>query len=350
MVIATVVVGVAYLRWAPAAPDLAAQVARASAARGGHATWWSGWYAGLSLPTYSLVAPGLMATLGVRLVGSVAIVVTAAASLRVTEGTLRPRLGAWAIVVFSVADLLNGRVTFTAGIACALWAVAALRAGKPAPTAVFALAAWALSPLAGLFLGIVFLAVVLVDPARRPVALIPAAGLGVVAIGVAVLFPGTGTMPFALVHAVAPAICCAAVLVLCPIGVIRAIAGVLLVLFLVCLLVPTPVGSNVTRLVWIGAVPTVVACAPAPRWLLPVTAVLLAIWPVSDLTGQLEQSTLPSARAAFYRPLQTEVTREQALAGSSAQGQRLELVDTVNHWGNTYLDCPPAGPGLGSTS
>ena len=41
-----------WLWWAPQAPDLAAQVARAQVARQAPwALWWTGWFAGLTLPT-----------------------------------------------------------------------------------------------------------------------------------------------------------------------------------------------------------------------------------------------------------------------------------------------------------
>src|ERR1700712_1267452 len=69
-----------YLFWAPLAPDLAAQTGRATAARLTHmGTWWVGWFGGLSLASYSVVVPPVMAVLGIPLTGALAVVGTAAA-------------------------------------------------------------------------------------------------------------------------------------------------------------------------------------------------------------------------------------------------------------------------------
>src|SRR5690242_1776753 len=73
---ATVALCAVYLAWTPVSPDLAAQLARADLVRrAGNVSWWTGWFGGLSLPTYSLVTPQLMAWLGVALTGAVATVV-----------------------------------------------------------------------------------------------------------------------------------------------------------------------------------------------------------------------------------------------------------------------------------
>ena len=61
-----VVLALAYLAWSPLSPDVAAQSGRAAAARLTHlGTWWSGWFGGLPLMSYSLVVPPIVAVLGV---------------------------------------------------------------------------------------------------------------------------------------------------------------------------------------------------------------------------------------------------------------------------------------------
>ena len=58
-----------YLILVPPVPDFAAQATRAAVFHQlGSATWWPGWYGGLELPTYSVIAPGVMATIGVATV------------------------------------------------------------------------------------------------------------------------------------------------------------------------------------------------------------------------------------------------------------------------------------------
>src|ERR1700743_3054477 len=94
-----------YLAGAPQAPDLAAQVARARVIQdGGITSWWTGWFGGLSLPSYSVLIPSSMAVLGVRLPALLAAVAGAAATTILTRGALRPRAGAIAFAIAGVAD------------------------------------------------------------------------------------------------------------------------------------------------------------------------------------------------------------------------------------------------------
>src|SRR3954451_25183847 len=62
-----------YLILVPPVPDFAAQATRAAIFRQlGSATWWPAWSGDLDLPTYSVIAPGLMATIGVATTGVIA--------------------------------------------------------------------------------------------------------------------------------------------------------------------------------------------------------------------------------------------------------------------------------------
>jgi hypothetical protein len=101
--------------------------------------------------------------------------------------------------------------------------------------------------------------------------------------------------------------------------------------------IPGAVGANITRLAWVCAAPIVIACAPLPRRLLILGATAIAIWPVGDLVGQLRSAAGSSAQAAYYEPLRAELTAQQQQAGPSAIGQRVEVVDTADHWGSAYL-------------
>ena len=51
----------------------------------------------------------------------------------------------------------------------------------------------------------------------------------------------------------------------------------------------------------------------------------------------LRSSSGASAQAAYYQPLQAELESELRAAGPAAVGQRVEVVDTANHWGSAYL-------------
>ncbi len=330
--------GVCYLRWAPQVPDLAAQVARAKVIRdGGITSWWTGWFGGLSLPNYSVLVPSSMAVLGVRVTGLIAAATGMVATTILTRDALRPRAGAIAFAVSGIADLLDGRVTFVAGVAIAAWALVGVRTHRTPLALVLAVGSYLASPLAGLFLGVILVAVALTDRTRRRCAAAAAFSLLLLGGGMAIFFPGTGTMPFRWPDAIPAALGCAAVAIFCSDRVVRLSATIVLIAIPAFLIVPGAVGANITRLAWVGAIPMVVACAPLPRRLLVVAVAALAVWPVGDLVGQLRSSSTSSAQAAFYQPLRVQLQSDQRSAGAAALGQRVEVVDTANHWGSAYL-------------
>ena len=332
------ILAVTYLRWLPQSPDLAAQVARADVTRQvGSSSWWTGWFGGLSMPSYSVIVPSSMAALGVRTTGVLATVAGAVGTARLLGGAVRPRAGACAFALSGFADLLIGRITFVVGAALAVWALDALRSRWDVPVVALAVGSYLASPLAGLFLGLIFVSVAIVDSDRRRISITGAATVLALAITMALLFPGTGTMPFDLSGAAVPAVCCAAVFVICRQRLVRLVAAFAGLATLGFVLYPGAVGSNITRLAWIAAAPIAVAYATIPRrYLVPVVA-LLAAWPLGDTVSQLHAARSASASAAFYQPLAAELDTQRAAAGANTIGQRVEVVDTTNHWASVYL-------------
>jgi hypothetical protein len=332
------VLAAAYLRWAPLAPDLAAQVARANVIRAqGLSSWWTGWFGGILLPDYSILVPSSMAVLGVRATAVLAVLGTIAAARVLVRDTARPRAAMLACGLASIADVVNGRVTFAAGVAVAMLALVAIRGRHPVVAVLLTVASYAASPLAGFFLGIVMVAIALTDRSRRATAIAGAAGLVALAGAMALLFPGTGRMPFPPLTAIPAVLCCLGVLLFCRNRVVRVVALLTIAATGVLLLYPAAIGENITRLAWIGAVPVTVATASLrARRLVPLLA-LLALWPAVDLTGQLHSADSPSARAVFYQPLIQRMDRARATAAPADTGQRLEVLDTKNHWSSVYL-------------
>jgi len=265
----TALLCIGYLIWAPTAPDLLAQVARAGvAARVGSVGWWTGWFGGLSLPSYSVLVPSWMATVGVQVTGVAAVVASAAGGALLMRDAPRPRAGAVAFAVASIADLVAGRVTFAVGLAIGIWALVALRSRRQLLSVGLGAAAYLASPLAGLFLGLILLAVISSDSARRRVALISAAVLVLLGGTMAILFPGTGVMPISALDLIPPGAACAAVAVVCPAPIVRRSAVFVLLAMPVVLLFPGAIGTNITRLAWVGAVPVVIGYAKlSRRWL-----------------------------------------------------------------------------------
>ncbi len=329
---------VLYLLWTPLAPDLAAQVARTNVVRNaGNLSWWTGWFGGLSMPSYSLLAPPSMALLGVRATGVVAAVAGTWFTARLVEQSRRPRAGAIAFAAAQMANLIDGRVTFAMGLACAMAALLAVRAHRPVLTSACAVAAFCASPLAGFFLGIALVAVAMVDPTRRRAAVGVAGLLVVLGVASALLFPGSGQMPFTLTDVVPSGLCCLGVALFCPNRVVRVAVLLVACALPVFLIVPGAVGDNVTRLSWVCSVPLVVAYAPLRREFLALVLAGLATWPAIDLTIQLASGRDASSQPTFYASLSGAITSEQAQLGAGAVGQRVEIVDTKNHWGSTYL-------------
>ena len=128
------VLAIAWLAFGPPTPDLAAQVYRAGLfEREGWTIFDLYWYGGHHMPAYSILFPPLGALLGVRTVGALAAVASAALFDRIARRKFEPQAayrGAMWFAVGTAADLLIGRLTFALGVTFALGAVLALQNGR----------------------------------------------------------------------------------------------------------------------------------------------------------------------------------------------------------------------------
>ena len=339
-----------YLAVTPQVPDLAAQVARAEVVRRvGQTVWWLGWFGGMHLPSYSATSPMLMAVLGVTGTGAVATVVSVTAMHRLLRGSVRPRLGTAAFLVTSVANLVDGRITFALAMATGLWCLAVVDGPASMPRAAaagaLAFATCLTSPLGGLFLALAAATLLLVrrhdrsvraahGSARLSLALLVL--LVLTAAGTALLFPDVGEMPFRAGNFLPAAGCALAVAALCPNPRIRVGALAYLVLELGFLAHPSAVGVNITRVAWLFTLPVVVAYARVPLRLLVAAGVAAMLLPAADLVGQLRAATDASASAAFYPPLLRALAADAA-SRPGRLGQRVEVLDPRNHWASAYL-------------
>lgn len=328
-----------YLLNPPNVPDLAAQTARAQAARDGAYLWWTGWFGGLTLPTYSVASPVVMGYLGVGLSAALAGVVACAGAPALFAGTRRPRAGA---AVFSVGVFLNvlgGRVTFALGLAAAVVAATFLRRRQGWWAGTAAVGACLFSPLAGLWLGLVAVTVAIADPTRRRVALGVSGALLAAVVALAGVFTGGGTMQYPLWHVALGLIGVAGVSLACPSRLVRVGAAVFGSATIAFAIMPTAVGTNMTRLLWLTAAPALVAMG-AP-WLRRAALATLAlgglIWPATDLGIQLARAASPQASPDYYASLVTQLQQRSDAAGTAALGQRVEIVDPASHWSAAYV-------------
>ncbi|MEU3454162.1 hypothetical protein ABZ671_11230 [Micromonospora sp. NPDC006766] len=346
------VLGVLQLTLPATGSDLSAQVARAGFfAAHGPAPVDLSWYGGVHPWGYSLLSPPLMALLGVRLTGALALLAaaTAFAALLVRARVPRPLLGGLVGVLTIAGNLLSGRVTYALGVAFGLAALVALT--LPAarrswwPRGVLAglaaLLASAASPVAGLFVGLAGVALLLTRRYADGLLLAAPAAAPLAVTGL--LFGEGGWMNISrtdTVHAVVTSLLVAALVGYRPVrvGALLSAAGVL-----AAALLHTPVGLNATRLVVMFALPVLAATARLPRRVsgAAALAVLLAAvcwWQPPVVTADLRGAGDPSADPAYFAPLRAELAR-RGLTG------RVEVPPTRNYWEAAHLGEVPLARG-----
>jgi hypothetical protein len=315
-----------YLILVPPVPDFAAQATRAAIFdKLGSVSWWPGWYGGLELPTYSVIAPGIMGTIGVASTGALASAICMWVAHQLLRGSARPRA---ASIVFAASVLLNlfgGRITFLVGLAAAMLAVLALARRHPWLAGLATVVSVLGSPLAGLFTGIVAAAVLLTDPTRRREALVTGVATGASLGALALLFDSPGVMGSPPGQMFMALLGLALVVVACREPTIRVGAAIVAIGLVACMLVPNSVGLNLTRMVWLLAAPLIVGYGHRPDRHVVALTLLALIFPAVDVTWQLAEADSPSAKESYYRPLLVQLN-ERMYTGETV-GQRVEVVE-----------------------
>ena len=182
----------------PRTPDLAAQVYRVGLFRQiGFAVWDEHWYAGHSLPGYSLLYPPLASLLGMRTLGALCVLASTVLFARLTHAAYgaTARWGAVWFAVAALGDVWIGRLTFALGVSLALAAALALMRERWLWAGVLAALCAAASPVAGALLGLAGLSAACAWRSPRAL-LVLAAPAAVVVLGLAALFPEGGTEPY----------------------------------------------------------------------------------------------------------------------------------------------------------
>jgi hypothetical protein len=342
----------AMLIWSPPVGDLAAQVFRAELfQRAGLAIWNGSWYGGHYTLTYSLLFPPLAALLSPQIVGTLAVV----ASSYLFDRLVRDRWGVearWATLWFAVGVvtlLADGQLTFALGVATGLAALRCLQLGRRGPALLAAALCPLASPVAGAFLAGVVLAGG-VEPARRFNRLALGAGALALVLTVApnLAFPEAGQFPFVFSSYVAiPAWCLGAMALTQGVRaeerqLRRVIVGYLLASTLIWL-VPNALGGNAVRLgaLFGGPVLAAVLLSRRPRRTLPLWVFTAALsltmvgslyWQFNASVAQIARSVGdPSTEATYFQPA------ARWLRAHDAQGMRIEVPPTANHWESAYL-------------
>ncbi|MGW1158811.1 MFS transporter [Streptomyces sp. NPDC002519] len=345
----TAVAGLLHLVWfftfANSGGDLAAQDAWAEfVGRHPDSAYNLAWYGGMHPVSYSVVSPYLMAVLGVRTTMMIAGTVSAGLLTLIlirSRAVREPWWPALAGVFALLCNAVSGRVTFGLGTMFALGATACVfcwpyrwrykRWAKALCAAPLAALATMSSPVAGLFVGLVAVALFLQKrlPGAWALGLAPTV---VVALS-AWLFPFSGTQPMTWATVILPFLYAVLVFLLVPKEwqTVRITAAVYGLSVLLVWLISSQIGSNITRLSMLFAGVALVAALPftVPRsrtWYVTVLAIVgfttwIGVKTVDDIVH-----TTPAA--SWARELAPLVNQLQVVG---AEKGRVEVVPARSH-------------------
>ncbi|MBZ6139483.1 MULTISPECIES: MFS transporter [Streptomyces] len=302
------------------------------------------WYGGMHPVSYSVVSPYLMSVLGVRTTMMIAGTLSAGLLTMLLIRSRAVRNPLWASLAGLFGLLCNaasGRVTFGLGMMFGLGAVAAVfcwphrwryeRWAKGLCAAPLAALSTMSSPVAGLFVGLV--AVALFLQKRRPGAwslgLAPAA---VVALS-AWLFPFSGTQPMSIGSAALPVVYSALVYAFVPRAwtTVRITSAVYGLSVLLVWLISSQIGSNITRLAMLFSGVALVAALPftvrkSRKWYALVVSIVGFVgWIGAASANDIVHTTPAASWARELAPLVNELQQVGAERG------RVEVVPARSH-------------------
>ncbi|MFH8771934.1 MFS transporter [Streptomyces sp. NPDC017958] len=345
----TALAGLLHILWfftfANSGGDLAAQDAWAEfVGRHPDSAYNLAWYGGMHPVSYSVVSPYLMSVLGVRTTMMIAGTVSAGLLTLVlirSRAVKNPLWAAMAGVFALICNAVSGRVTFGLGTMFALGAVAAVfcwpyrwrykRWAKALVAAPLAALATMASPVAGLFVGLV--AVALFLQKRRPGAwALGLAPTAVVAVS-AWLFPFSGTQPMIFGSVVMPLAYGLLCLFLVPKEwiTVRLTAAVYSLGVVLVWLINSQIGSNISRLPMLFAGAALIAALPytVPRsrkWYVTVVAFLGTVgWIGYKSVDDIIHTTPAASWARELAPLVNQ------LQNVGAEKGRVEVVPARSH-------------------
>ena len=294
-----------YLVAAPMGADLAAQVAWAEVAE----RQWPvlldlRWYGGVNPLGYSVLAPPLMALLGVRLatvLGYLTTVLLVTVLLRRVQ-VRRPVAGAVVAALALAGNLASSRTTFALGLALAVAALLALAYDRLRLALLLAVLTALTSPVAAVLLALAGAALALSGHRRSGAWLVFAAAGPTLVVGL--LFGNGGSMPFGAGQALLAVLVSVIVAVACrDVPVVRW-GGLLSAAFVtVAYVVPNPVGSNSARLAELLGPAALVAVSALPGRVVTVLALVVLVPQPLLYLDEVRDRGDPALDPAFYAPL-----------------------------------------------
>ncbi|MEU8795281.1 MFS transporter [Streptomyces sp. NPDC048643] len=349
VLLSTALAGVLHVVWfftfANSGGDLAAQDAWAEfVGRHPDSAYNLAWYGGMHPVSYSVVSPYLMSVLGVRTTMMIAGTLSAGllTMILIRSRVVRnPTAPALAGVFALLCNAASGRVTYGLGTVFALAAVAVVfcwpyrwrykRWAKALCAAPLAALATAASPVAGLFVGLVAVAMFLQK--RRPGAYALGIAPAIVVAVSAWLFPFSGTQPMAVWSVILPFLYAVLVFFLVPkewktVRITSAVSGLAVLLVW---LISSQIGSNITRLSMLFGGVALIAALPfavpkSRKWY----AIVIAFVGFNAWVGikSVDDVVHTTPAASWARELAPLVNQLQVV---NAEKGRVEVVPARSH-------------------
>ncbi|MCT9011212.1 MFS transporter [Streptomyces rhizosphaerihabitans] len=345
----TALAGVLHIVWfftfANSGGDLAAQDAWAEfVGRHPDSAYNLAWYGGMHPVSYSVVSPYLMSVLGVRTTMMIAGTLSAGLLTMIlirSRAVRNPMAATFAGVFALFCNAISGRVTYGLGTMFALAAVAVVfcwphrwrykRWAKALCAAPLAALATAASPVAGLFVGL--LAVALFLQKRRPGAYALGIAPAVVVALSALLFPFSGTQPMTFFSVILPFACAGSVYFLVPKEwtTVRITAAVYGLGVLLVWLISSQIGTNISRLAMLFAGVALIAALPftvpkSRKWYATVVAFVgFTGWIGFKTVDDIVHTTPAASWARELAPLVNQLQSVDAEKG------RVEVVPARSH-------------------
>ncbi|MDQ1375370.1 MAG: hypothetical protein QOJ09_2708 [Actinomycetota bacterium] len=317
--------------------DVPAQVYRLELFRtSGWVVWDVGWYGGHYVPSYSLLFPPLARALGIYGVAacSAAVATWSFHRLALSRWGRSAQLGSALFAAGTVVPVAIGQLPFLLGEALGLLALIAMTRRRRVLAVALALLASLASPVAGAFLGLAVVALVLSRSDSRwfhgtvaLAAVAPAAVSG--------LFDAqSGRFPFYAGQLLAILGLAVALILRVPRDerVLRRGIALYACAAVVVFAVPNPMGGNMGRLAatFAPAITLIVARAYRLR-LVALLVVPALVWQWAPVAGAAVRGARDaSGQAAYFAPVL------QRLASDPHQG-RLEIPFTRAHWEAAYV-------------
>ncbi|MEY2567010.1 MAG: hypothetical protein QOE35_1539 [Actinomycetota bacterium] len=317
--------------------DVPAQVYRLELFRSsGWVVWDVGWYGGHYVPSYSLLFPPLARALGIYGVGacSAAAATWAFHRLALARWGRPAQLGTALFAAGTVVPVAIGQLPFLLGEALGLLALLAVSRHRRVLAVALALLASLASPVAGAFLGLAAIALVMArSEARWFHATVAAAAVAPAAVS-GVFDAQPGRFPFYAGQLLAILGLAAALILRVPANerVLRRGIALYACAAVVVFAVPNPMGGNMGRLAATFAPAIALIIARAYRLRLVALLVVPAlIWQWAPVAGAAVRGAHDaSGQAAYFAPVL------QRLASDPHQG-RLEIPFTRAHWEAAYV-------------